>query len=247
MNYAYFSFLYDELMNEAPYEEWLNFFDQQKYRYNPDGKQLLDLACGTGTLSIKLFEKGLTVTGVDLSADMLSIASQKAMDKGYTIPFYQQNMAKLDGLSGFDFVVSFCDSINYLKSENEVKSTFQSVYKALVPGGLFLFDVHSPYKIEKIYKNNSFCYNGEDISYIWMCFPGEFPLSIEHELTFFVRDESTQMYERYDELHEQRTFPLATYKKWLEACGFEILSVTGDFTNQSVGDTTERMFFTVRK
>lgn len=247
MSYEHFSMIYDELMDEAPYERWLTFFLREIQVHNRTAKRILDLACGTGEMSTRLYENDFDVTGVDLSEEMLSIAYEKAMNKGYMIPFYQQNMAELEGFTNFDIVVIFCDSLNYLQTEQEVINTFQSVYRALNQSGLLLFDVHSTYKISDIYRNATFAYNGDNISYIWNSFPGEHRYSIEHELTFFVFDEETEKYDRFDELHKQRTYPVQQYISWLEEVGFDILSITSDFTSEPVCDKTERVFFTVKK
>jgi hypothetical protein len=101
--------------------------------------------------------------------------------------------------------------------------------------------------MENVYAGATFAYNGDDISYIWNSYAGEYPLSVEHELTFFVFDEQSGKYDRYDELHKQRTYPKSQYENWLKAAGFQILSITGDFTNEPVSETTERIFFTVKK
>lgn len=247
MSYKYFSSLYDELMDEAPYDQWLNFFEQQKNKYLPEAKKVMDLACGTGEVTLRLFERGYDVVGVDLSEEMLSVAQSKAFQKGLQISFYLQDMSQLDGLEGFDAVVIFCDSLNYLTSEEQVRNTFERVYGALREGGLFLFDVHSPYKMNCVFKNNTFAYNGDEISYIWNSFPREHKLSVEHELTFFVYDEETNQYDRYDELHKQRTFEPSQYKEWLEKVGFKTLAITGDFTDERVNDEHERIFFTLKK
>lgn len=239
--------LYDALMEDAPYDRWLDFFLTQQKKWHPEAKTVLDLACGTGEITIRLQKKGFDVTGVDLSVDMLTVAQHKAMEAGFTIPFYEQDMSRLEGLGPFDIVVIFCDSLNYLETEEQFIATFERVYDVLNENGLLLFDVHSPYKIENGYIGKTFAYNGDDIAYIWNCFPGPYPDSVEHELTFFVYDEGTKQYERYDELHRERTFPVEQYEKWLTDCGFTIRSITGDFTDEGFTDRTERVFFTVQK
>ena len=88
------------------------------------GSHLLDLACGTGELSVRFAKQGFNVTGVDLSSDMLSVARAKAEDLGLRIPFFEQDMAELDGLGSFDMIGIFCDSLNYLQTEEKVVSTF---------------------------------------------------------------------------------------------------------------------------
>ena len=247
MSYEQFAYLYDELMKDVPYDKWVELVVNMAKKYGVSGKQLLDLGCGTGELSIRLSEKGYHVTGVDLSGDMLTVAQAKAEGKGLTMSFYQQNMAELEGLGQFDIVGIFCDSLNYLHSKTDVIATFQRVNEHLSGSGLFIFDVHSIYKMTEIFKDQTFAVNEEEISYIWHCFEGEKPLSIEHDLSFFVLDEKTDMYQRYDELHVQRTFPIDDYNTWLQETGFEVLDVIADFETIPPLEKSERIFFICRK
>lgn len=247
MTYGKFAYLYDELMKDVPYQEWVQFINGQALMYGLKGKKLLDLACGTGELSIKLAEEGYYVTGVDLSADMLAVANEKAVQKGFSLFFVEQDMAQLEGLEPFDMIGIFCDSLNYLETEGEVIQTFERVFQHLKPGGLFLFDVHSIYKINSLFIDQTYAYNGEDVSYIWQCFEGENPNSVEHELTFFQLDPHTDQYNRFDELHMQRTFSIDQYEKWLSKTGFELLDISADFHNSKPKEESERIFFTVRK
>jgi ubiquinone/menaquinone biosynthesis C-methylase UbiE len=247
MTYGQFAYLYDYLMSDAPYEAWREFVQKKMRKYGRDkSKRLLDIGCGTGELSIRLAHDGFQVTGVDLSEDMLAVAQAKAEESGVFIDFFQQNMAELSGFAPFDIAVIFCDSLNYLQSENEVRQTFERVYDYLNKGGLFLFDVHSPYKMEHVFANQTFADNEEEISYIWNCFPGEASYSIEHELTFFVRDDNG-IYHRYDELHIQRTYEVEKYKQWLVSSGFEVLEISADFTDEPPSETSERIFFVAKK
>ena len=156
-------------------------------------------------------------------------------------------MSQLEGLGQFDMVGIFCDSLNYLQNEQEVISTFERVYEHTVQGGLFLIDVHSLYKMKELFAEQTYAFNGEEISYIWQCFAGEHPYSVEHELTFFELEKTSGLYRRYDELHFQRTFPIEQYADWLRKTGFEILSVTADFEDKTPDETSERIFLTARK
>lgn len=246
MTYEKFAYLYDELMKDVPYDQWVAIVDEARETYGIKGNRILDLACGTGELSVRLAERGYSVTGVDLSADMLAVAQRKAETKGYKIDFYQQNMTELELMDEYDVIGIFCDSINYLELEEEVRQTFGHVYDYLKKDGLFLFDVHSIYKMQHIFLDQTFTYDQDDICYIWNCFEGEHPYSIEHELTFFVEDEAGK-YDRIDENHTQRTYSIDDYEKWLDRAGFEVLEVTGDFKNSSPGDQSERIFFLARK
>lgn len=247
MTYQQFAYLYDELMKDAPYDNWVEFVKNNTAKYEVQGLRLLDLACGTGELSVRLANDGYHVTGVDLSDDMLTVANAKASRNGVNIQFYQQNMAELDGLGQFDIVGIFCDSLNYLRTENEVKDTFRSVHRHLTNDGLFMFDVHSIYKMMHVFMDATFTLNEEEISYIWQCFEGEYPYSIEHDLSFFVLDEQSGKYDRYDELHVQRTFPIETYKTWLLEAGFDIIDIVADFEENAPQSQSERIFFICKK
>lgn len=247
MTYQKFAYLYDELMKDVPYDNWVELIKKSAEKYNVHGKRLLDLACGTGELSVRLSAHGYDVTGVDLSDDMLTVAQSKAVSKGLNILFYQQNMAELDGLGSFDVIGVFCDSLNYLQSEQEVVNTFHHVYQHLSEHGLFIFDVHSIYKIMQVFMNQTFALNEDEISYIWHSYQGEHPNSVEHDLSFFVLDEKSGQYERYDELHFQRTYSIEVYESWLLETGFELLEVVGDFESKPPQAEAERLFFICRK
>jgi SAM-dependent methyltransferase len=249
--YEHFAYLYDELMKDAPYDKWVQFVKEAlvKYRSNldPASIELLDLACGTGELSIRFAKEGFQVTGIDLSGDMLAVAQAKAVDAGVRIPFFEQDMAEFEAPGPFDVIGIFCDSLNYLQTEQEVKDTFGQALLHLKPGGLFIFDVHSIYKITQVFVNQTFALNDDHISYIWDSFPGEEANSVEHELSFFVLDEGSGKYDRHDELHFQRTFSVQHYSEWLTKAGFELLEVNADFEHVPPQSHSERVFFIAHK
>ncbi|MFC3882994.1 class I SAM-dependent DNA methyltransferase [Bacillus songklensis] len=242
MSYGRFAYVYDRLMADVPYDEWVRYVRRELERIGLHQPKILDVACGTGQVTVRLAKEGYEVTGIDLSDDMLMVAQERARQEGLSIPLFQQNMAELELGEQFDCVGIFCDSLNYLRSPEEVKRTFSSVYRHLKPGGLFVFDIHSLYKIDFIFAEETFAYTGEEVSYIWECFRGEDEHSVEHELTFFVQDD-TGRYERFDECHQQRTFPIGTYEKWLRDAGFDHVSVTADFSENPPANTSQRLFF----
>ncbi|RXJ00005.1 class I SAM-dependent methyltransferase [Anaerobacillus alkaliphilus] len=246
MNYNKFAYLYDELMIDAPYNQWVSFVLEITERIGSSKNRVLDLGCGTGNVAIPLSKQGINVTAVDLSEEMLYVAREKSENAGVAIQFFQQDMKELDGLGKFDVVLCLCDSINYLHDETDICQTFQKVYNHLNDNGLFIFDVHSVHKVDNVLAGNTFAHNGEDISYIWECFSGDEPFSVEHDLSFFVQNEQG-LYERYDELHKQRTYPISVYEKGLSDLGFHIVSITGDFSLDELADDAERWFFVAKK
>lgn len=247
MSYEKFAYLYDELMQDAPYEEWVSFVKEKLVQYQINGKSLLDLACGTGELSVRFAKEGFNVTGVDLSSDMLSVAQAKSQEAGLSISFYEQNMAQLEGHGTYDIIGIFCDSLNYLQSDEDVVHTFSNVFQHLKSEGIFIFDVHSIFKISEVFINQTYAMAEENLSYIWNSFAGDHPYSVEHELSFFVLDEMTDKYDRFDELHYQRTYTTQQYTTWLKGAGFELLEVSADFEDAEPQPKSERIFFIAKK
>lgn len=247
MSYGRFAHVYDFLMSEVPYDKWINLFISKKEQYNINGLKVLDVACGTGEFSVRLAQKGYTVTGIDLSDEMLVIAKEKADQSGVSIPFYQQNMIELETGEQFDSIVIFCDSLNYLHAESDVQSTFQRVYEQLKPGGLFMFDVHSVFKMEHVFAGQTFADVQDEVSYIWNAFEGPEPYSVEHELTFFVKEEEANQYDRFDEDHYQRTYDMQKYVAWLEEAGFTVKEILADLEDQEPAEDSERILFVAIK
>ena len=240
MKYGKFAAVYDGLMEDIPYEKYVEWVASRA----PSGK-LLDVACGTGTLSQLFAEVGYGVTASDLSEDMLTVATQRFQEANLSVPVLQLSMDNLEGLAGFDIVTIAIDSLNYLQSGEQVQQTFKEVYKALNTGGHFFFDVHSVFKVDTVYMDSPFVYDAEEIAYIWHTETGEAEHSVIHDMTFFVRQNG--LFERFEETHEQQTFPVDVYTKWLEAAGFSVESVTADFSDQAPDEESERIFFHAKK
>lgn len=246
MNYQIFAALYDTLMEEAPYDRWVDYVKTRIGRESLSDMAVLDVGCGTGELLVRLHKEGAIVTGVDLSTDMLAVAKEKCERYDVSASLIEQSMTDLTDLGHFDLVTIFCDSLNYLETADEVRRTFKGVYEHLNHGGYFLFDVHSVYKIEHEFINHTFAEDADEIAYIWTSFAGEFPASVEHELSFFIRDDDHR-YVKREELHRQRTFPVEQYEKWLEEAGFQVANVSADFEPAQPTARSERIFFCARK
>jgi SAM-dependent methyltransferase len=247
MIYKGFAYIYDHLMKDAPYDEWVSFIQDSISKYHKGASKLLDVACGTGEIAVSLAKHNLEVTGVDLSEDMLTVAQSKAEQNKVNLQFLQQDMRELNGFSElFDVVTICCDSLNYLESKEDVMATFHSVFEQLKDDGLFIFDVHSIHKIHHVFANNTFADQDEEVSFIWNSFLGDEENSIEHDMTFFVR--RGQLFERYDEIHYQRTYSIEEYTSWLEATSFQVLNICSDFEFESQPHSqAERIFFICQK
>lgn len=247
MIYQGFAYIYDQLMKDAPYDEWVSFINESISLFNPGAKRLMDVGCGTGEITIRLAQQRFDVTGVDLSEDMLTVAQSKLSGQKVDVLFLQQDMRDLEGFTGeFDVVTICCDSLNYLQSKEDVQATFHAIYHQLKDNGLLIFDIHSLHKIHTIFAGATFADQDDDVSFIWKSYAGEQQNSIEHDMSFFVRQE--EQYERYDELHYQRTFTIDEYTSMLEIASFNLLKVCDAFQlDKSPSSTSERLFFIAKK
>ncbi len=245
--YQGFSAIYDSLMEEAPYKEWLQFLLNAMKKSPLSNKKVLDLGCGTGRLASMMAKEGFQMTGVDLSEEMLSMASQRIIaDRIPVFPLIQQDMRDLELNEQFELIYSFCDSLNYLLEGEDLSRTFMRVAEHLEAGGLFIFDVHSPYKITHIYATGPLVDEDEALSYIWIPEVDKETLRVDHHIHFFVQ-EKDQLYRRFSEIHQQRAYTIAQLTTWLQAAKLEILSITADFNDSAPDNESERLFFVAQK
>ncbi|MBB6729770.1 class I SAM-dependent DNA methyltransferase [Cohnella zeiphila] len=255
-SYRQFASVYDRLMEEMPYAEWMSFARRCWDRYGMPAS-VVDLGCGTGNIAIPLAKSGFSVFGIDLSADMLAVArgkwesgsGAKAPEPG-SIRWLQQDMRDWELPSPVDSALCFCDCLNYLTEPEDVTAAFRRTYEGLVPGGLFLFDVHAPKQLERYAEEQPFVLDEKDIAYLWTCEYDPNRMEIDHELTFFVREESAAgagLYRRFEEAHTQRAYDPEWLAKQLAAAGFEVLRRCADFTWSEPDADAERLFFVARK
>lgn len=247
MEYETFAHVYDEIMDDSLYEKWLEF---TKSHVQNGQKKLLELACGTGILALKLAEQGYDVTALDISPDMLAVASERMAEQypdESLVQFIQGDMMALSEVGeNYEIVTCYSDSLCYMNDAFEVQQVFDEVYRVLDFGGTFIFDVHSDYKIDTLFKNFEFQYETEDYAFLWHSEPDHAPLSVVHELSFYIRNQDN-LFERYLEDHHERTYHLEHYLTMLESAGFDRVEVYADFTNEEPTKTSERWFFVATK
>lgn len=240
MSYTHFAQIYDQLMDDTLYPQWMEYVN----RYLTGKENILELGCGTGRLGIQLKQAGYQITGLDQSDNMLSLAYQHQQQANISFPLLERDMRDLSDLPTYDAVISFCDSLCYLETKEDVKKVFAQVYNQLKKGGLFLFDVHSLKQIED-FIGYSYHTEIEDAVFLWESYSGESPYSVEHELTIFMK-EKEGLYSRMDEWHKERTYPLEEYKILLKQAGFSEIEVTSDFTKEWQPES-KRWFFKAEK
>ena len=237
--YQAFAELYDELMNDVDYEGWADYYVRLLSIYGVRNGKICECACGTGSLTIPLFKRGFQMTGVDVSQDMLWQAAQKTRKQGIAIPYVRQDMRALNLHRPMDAVLATCDGVNYLLTEEDLLSFFRAAYRAVRPGGAFLFDVSTPHKLKDILCQGLFGEDREDITYLWQNTWHEKRQTVELDLTFFVRDGDGK-YRRIDEQQHQRAWDQQTLKETLWRAGFRAVSLYGDFGMNAAAEENQR-------
>ncbi|WP_252311666.1 class I SAM-dependent methyltransferase [Sinobaca sp. H24] len=245
--YGDFSRVYDELMGDAPYEKWNDWLKNAlPSDVKPSRTKLLDAGCGTGTMLRRMLDEGFDAEGMDLSADMLTVARNKLEAAGYRPLLFQQNLSELKAPAPYSVITAFCDTINYLTEEHEVKNAFEAVFASLETNGRFLFDVHSVFYMQNVLNDFAFSEVRDNLAYIWNCFETENQNEIIHELTLFIEN-AEGSYERSDEEHVQKAFTSEQYSQWLFEAGFSSVKVYADFSFDRPEAESERLFFIAEK
>ena len=249
--YGRFAYVYDRLMNDMPYPRWIRFLRDCFERYGSP-RSIVDLGCGTGKLSLPLAEYGFQVTGIDLSEDMLAVAADKAslitLPPEGAVRWLQQDMREWQLPGQVDCVFSFCDCLNYLLEEDDIRQAFRQTYAGLREGGLFVFDVHSPAQVLAYAEEQPYVLNEEDVAYIWTCDYDPDRMQVEHDITFFVADEDgSDAYTRFREIHHQRAYHPEWLSDELRRAGFTVVDRCADFLWTLNDEESERIFFVAKK
>lgn len=242
--YNEFSYYYDALMKDMDYEKWSNYIIEVLRRNDVKYRDVCEMACGTGNMAVNLARKGFSVTAFDLSADMLSVASEKAVSSRVNVNFLRQDMCDIKIKDNFGIILCLCDSINYITDIEGLSSAFKWVYNHLKSCGIFIFDINSAYKLKNIIGSNTFTYNTDDLCYIWDNYIGGDNI-VEFYLTFFAK--AGELYKRFDEVHAERIYETDEIIDLLKKAGFKNICPSADFTFGEAGPQTERINFAVTR
>ena len=273
--YTSFARVYDMFMDNVPYEEWCDYITGLLKEYGISNGLVLDLGCGTGSMTELLAARGFDMIGVDCSEDMLEIALEKRMASGRDILYLQQDMRDLELYGTVRAVVCLCDSINYLLDVQDLETVFRLVNNYLDPGGIFIFDLNTEYKYRELLADRTIAENRDEGSFIWDNYYDEESRINEYDLALFIPAEEADagkmgegagpdcetgaasgsgtsgegLYRKYQETHFQRAYTLDEVREALERAGMEFLAwYDGDGDGrQAPREDSERIYVIARE
>ncbi len=236
--YDNFANIYDFVMRDTPYDEWISYYKKIFKKFNINPKLILDLGCGTGNITTRLAKEGYDMIGLDSSVSMLSYARKKSND----ILYLNMDMKDFELYGTVDVIVSALDCMNYITED--IDKVFSLVYNYLNPGGIFIFDINSEYKLHTYFGKEPIICDEGDLFYIW-------DSEIENDfchffITFFTEDKSGKFH-RCDECQTQRIYDEKTIKNAAEKAGLNVLGVYDNLSFSAPNETSERLFFVVSK
>ncbi|SFQ14997.1 Methyltransferase domain-containing protein [Lachnospiraceae bacterium XBB1006] len=243
--YTGFAEVYDIFMDNVPYETWADYLVSLLKEYEVEDGLVCELGCGTGKMTALLEDAGYDMIGIDASFEMLDIANQCRNQSG-NILYLCQDMREMELYGTVKAVVSVCDSINYLLSEEDLLTTFSLVNNYLDPGGVFIFDMNTEYKYRELMGDRTICENRESCSFIWENYYDEVERMNEYDLTLFVK-EKDELFRRFEEIHYQRSYRIDTVKQILSESGLYVEAVYDAMTHEAPNAKSERVYFIARE
>jgi len=248
--YTSFASVYDTFMDNVPYEEWGGYIHSLLCRYGVKDGLVLDLGCGTGTMTEILAGYGYDMIGVDNSGDMLELAMEKRFASGHDILYLLQDMREFELYGTVRAVVSVCDSVNYITEPEELAEVFRLVNNYLDPGGIFLFDFNTEYKYREVMGDCTIAEDRGDCSFIWdNCYYEEEKIN-EYDLTLFIRegsDDNGALYRKYRETHFQRGYTLEEIRELLSSAGLVFQAAYDMDTGEAAWEKSERICVIARE
>ena len=241
-------------MDDTPYEGWGERLDGLIRKYGVSKPErdvedmlasernlVVDLGCGTGTLTELMYQKGYDMIGVDVSEPMLNIAMKKKAESGAEILYLLQDMRELELYSTVGTVFSVCDSLNYILEDDELLEVFSLVNNYLYPGGIFIFDFNTEYKYRQVIGNTTIAENREDCSFIWENLYDPEEEINEYDLTVFVREDADR-FRRFTETHYQRGYTVEKIRELVERSGMVLIELLDADTGEAVTAESERVY-----
>ena len=244
--YTGFAAVYDTFMDNIPYEEWCEYLTGLLKEQGVTEGLLLDLGCGTGSLTELLADAGYDMIGVDNSEEMLELALEKKEQSGKDILYLCQDMREFELYGTVAAVVSICDCMNYILEPEDLTEVFRLVNNYLDPGGVFIFDMNTEYKYREIMGDNTIAEDRDDSSFIWdNQYDEEEQINI-YDLSIFVREDG-DLFRKYHDTHYQRAYSLEEVKSAIHEAGMEFVAAYDAFTKNPPREDSERIYVIARE
>ncbi|MBR5047060.1 MAG: class I SAM-dependent methyltransferase [Eubacterium sp.] len=238
--YESFARVYDQLMDDVPYDAWCSFLKDRLAGQGIHDGLALELGCGTGKMMERMAKAGFDMIGVDSSPDMLQIARERSEGLPYSLLYLLQDMREFELYGTVRAVFSICDSVNYILDPEELAEVFRLVNNYLDPGGIFLFDFNTEYKYRDLMGETTIAEDREDVSFIWY---NEYD-GAEHlnyiDLNVFVKEEK-DLYRKFSEQHIQMGYRLEEMIRLVERSGLAYLAAYDDYTLEPAGEKSTRI------
>lgn len=246
VSYTGFAEVYDAFMDNVPYDEWIAYILSLLHEYGIEEGTICDLACGTGSMTMRLSDTGFGMLGLDNSEEMLTMAEAKKGDRD--IFYIHQDMRELELAEKVSAFVCVCDGMNYILKNEDLTEVFKRIRVYLKEDGVFIFDLNTIYKYKEILGVNTFAENREDMSFIWENFYDEAENINEYAVTFYVREkERTDHFLRFEEVHYQKGYEIFEIEKSIEEAGMKLVAIYDAFTREEPNKESERLYFVVKK
>lgn len=246
-SYDFLAGCYDRLTYDVDYPAWADYIEKHFQKIPLPGNTVLDLACGTGSLTRELALRGYEMIGADRSPEMLAQAAEKNRGAAPVEPiFLCQPMERLDLYGTVAACVCCLDSVNYVTDPKKLQKAFGRVHLFLEPGGLFLFDVNSPAKLEGL-DGQVFLDETEDTYCVWRAEFSRRSRICSYFMDIFRLDPATEQWDRGEELHRERAYTVAELTAMLEGAGFRDVRTWGELKMRPPRAEEQRIFFTARK
>lgn len=243
--YTFFADYYDVLTENVDYESRADYFLEILKKHNHEPKEVLDLACGTGSFTIELKKRNIDVFGIDGSVDMLTAAKDKSYENNLNIMFYCQTMENLTLPQKINTCFCTLDSINHIVNKKDLIKAFSNIGKYLADDGLFVFDVNTVYKHKNILGDNCYIYDLEEVFCAWHNDYREKTNKVVITLDFF--EPQGKLYSRYTEQFEERAYTHEEMADMLKEAGLETIALYNDMTFDKPDENSEREIYVVRK
>lgn len=248
-SYTSFAAVYDELMDNIPYDEWFDYLHELLSEYNIENGIIAELGCGTGSITERLSAAGYEMIGIDNSPAMLEIANNKKNANASNTLYLCQDMRDFELYGTVKAIISLCDSINYITDTKELLQVFSLCNNYLDTNGLMIFDFHTKHYYQEI-ADTTIAENRDNVSFIWDNMYDEEESVNELLLTLFLRQDNakeTDLYRKYEELHIQRGYSLQEILSLVEQSGLEYVAAYDAFTHSPATEDNDRIYIIARE